>query len=542
MTSQDPSVEAPKRGPRLRMLCVNDVYTLENLPRLATLAAELRAEDPGAAFVTTLAGDFVSPSLLSSLDGGRGMIDCMNGVPIDYVCFGNHEDDISATELHARIGEFKGVWLSTNVLDFDPRLVTAAVLEIGRPEGGRRVRVGLVGVVMDDAAAYRAPPFGGAKLLPPNDVAVCAANHLYDEERCALVVPLTHQPIDQDRALAGSEAPPFPVIVGGHEHVVEIERVGSAWIEKAGADAVHAVLVDLVWPAVAPPAGTRDFPAIDVRMLDVAPRAENAALRARVDKHMAAVAALEAATLMTVPSTTELSSVGSRARQTSLGTLVASLLRDALGADAAIVNGGGLRGSRAYTKRFTYGDLRAEVPFENEAVVAELPGHVLADAVATSRAKAPLESGGFLQVDDAMIVDDEHGHALTHVAGAPLDPARGYRVALVRNLFEGMDHVGPLVAFAKAQPADIPRVGSGREVKLVLLDAFSRALLRKLGPFELIDTNHDGALDPDEIAAAVARVTSEPASKLTVDLLMKACDRDQNARISREEANAATKG
>ena len=231
MTSQDPSVEAPKRGPRLRMLCVNDVYTLENLPRLATLAAELRAEDPGAAFVTTLAGDFVSPSLLSSLDGGRGMIDCMNGVPIDYVCFGNHEDDISAAELHARIGEFKGTWLSTNVLGFDPKLVTAAVLEIGRPEGGRHVRVGLVGVVMDDAAAYRAPPFGGATLLPPNDVAVAAAKHLYDEERCALVVPLpTHQPVDHDQRARALRRSPVP----GHRRRARARRRGPSTSARRG--------------------------------------------------------------------------------------------------------------------------------------------------------------------------------------------------------------------------------------------------------------------------------------------------------------------
>ena len=210
------------------------------------------------------------------------------------------------------------------------------------------------------------------------------------------------------------------------------------------------------------------------------------------------------------------------------------------------MNGGGLRGkSRVHRSASrTAIALRAEVPFfENEAVVAELPGSTCSPT-APSRLharKAPLESGGFLQVDDATIVDDEHGHALTYVAGAPLDRDRKYRVALVRNLFEGMDHLEPLVAFAKAHPSDIPHVGSGREVKLVLVDAFSRALLRKLGPFELIDTNHDGSLDPDEIAAAVARVTSEPASKLTVDLLMKACDRDQDARLSREEAALAAK-
>ena len=41
-------------------------------------------------------------------------------------------------------------------------------------------------------------------------------------------------------------------------------------------------------------------------------------------------------------------------------------LRDALGADVAILNGGAIRGGKAYQGRFTYADLQGEVPFENE--------------------------------------------------------------------------------------------------------------------------------------------------------------------------------
>src|SRR5689334_21950021 len=101
-------------APRLRILSINDIYTLENLPRLANL---LRAHTLPAPDVTisVAAGDLVGPSLLSSLDAGRGMVDCLNALGIMYASLGNHEDDILAAELHARIAEFRGVWLSTNV-------------------------------------------------------------------------------------------------------------------------------------------------------------------------------------------------------------------------------------------------------------------------------------------------------------------------------------------------------------------------------------------------------------------------------------------
>ena len=535
------SIPASPRGPTLRIVAINDVYTLENLPRLRTLVQEQVRVDPADVLLTTLAGDFVGPSMLSCLDAGRGMVDCLNAIPITVVVLGNHEADIPVHELRARIAEFRGTWLSTNVIGLDPALPTARILDVGHA-GSRRVRVGLVGVVMDDAAVYRAGPFGGATLLPANETALRAAAHLVDEEGCACVIPITHQPLDADRALARAtqspRAPRFPVIVGGHEHVVDIEEIAGTWLEKAGCDAAHAVIVDLTWPAKAPAAGQPDLPEVRVRLEDVARYAEDASLRARVDGHMRAVVALQHATLLRLTPGQALSSIGARAQQTTLGALLCARLRDALGAEAAIMNGGAIRAARAYEERFTYGDLEAEVPFENEVVVATLPGRVLREAIAASRAHAPLESGGYLQVDDDLVVSGPD-QRLVSVNGAPLDDARDYRVALVRNLFEGLDHIEPLVRFAAENPARVPPAGSGCDVKVALVNALSRALWDQFGDFDAIDADHDGLVDAREIADAVARVTAEPASPITVELLLKALDTDHDHRISRLEVGAA---
>ena len=534
------SIPAPPRGPTLRLVCINDVYTLENLPRLRTLVQEQARVDPADVLLTTLAGDFVGPSMLSSLDNGRGMVDCLNAVPITVVMLGNHEADIPVETLRARIAEFRGTWLSTNVIGLDPALPAARILEVFHA-GSRRVRVGLLGVVMDDAAVYCANPFGGATLLPANATALRVAAHLVEAEGCACVIPLTHQPMDADRALARAtqspRAPRFPVIVGGHEHVVDIEEIAGTWLVKAGSDAVHAVIVDLTWPATPPAAGQADLPVVRVRLEDLARHAEDPSLRARVDGHMRAVGALQQATLLHLAPGEALSSVGARAQQTTLGALLCARLRDALGADAAIMNGGAIRAARAYERHFTYGDLEAEVPFENEVVVASLPGRVLREAIAASRAHAPLESGGYLQVDEGLVVDSAD-QRLVSIGGAPLDDARDYRIALVRNLFEGLDHIEPLVRFAAENPARVPHAGSGRDVKVALIEAFSRALWDQFGAFDAIDTDHDGLVDAREIADAITRVTAEPASPITVELLMKSLDGDHDHHISRFEAES----
>jgi 2',3'-cyclic-nucleotide 2'-phosphodiesterase (5'-nucleotidase family) len=522
------------RGPTLRIVCINDVYSLENLPRLRALVCHHATTNPADAIMVTLAGDFVSPSILSSLDAGRGMVDCMNAVGVSHAILGNHEDDIPVDELRARLRELRAVVIGTNLPTFDPPLPAHVVVEVAAP-GGRSVRVGVVGVVMDDAAVYRHVPFGVAHVEPPNESAMREATRLVRDERCACVVPMTHQTIADDRALAHDErAPKFPVIIGGHEHVPFIEQDEGTWIVKAGSDAINAVVVDLAWPAIAP-VDEPDLPHVIVLLDPVAAYEEDAPLRARVDALMARVRDLEAATLMSIAPGETLSSIGTRARQTSLGSLLCSRVRDALDAQACLFNGGGIRGGREYTRHFTYGDLKNEVPFDNEVVAVRLPGRVIREAVAWSRAHAPDESGGFLQVDDRMSVD-EPSHVVTRIDGAPLDDAREYCVALVRDFFRGMDHVEPLVRFAIEHPEKIPPTGSGRDVKLVLVDAFALALWKRLGGFDAVDANHDGIVTAKEIAAAVARVTEEAPSSITGDLVLHAVDRNHDDAVSRDEA------
>ena len=71
-----PSLSSSSSSARIRILAINDVYELENLPRLATLRRQL--DPPPDAVV--LAGDFLSPSMLSSIDQGKGMVDMLNRV------------------------------------------------------------------------------------------------------------------------------------------------------------------------------------------------------------------------------------------------------------------------------------------------------------------------------------------------------------------------------------------------------------------------------------------------------------------------------
>jgi 2',3'-cyclic-nucleotide 2'-phosphodiesterase (5'-nucleotidase family) len=524
--------------PRLRILSFNDVYSLENLPRMATLVRTLRAAGRDERTLVVLAGDFLAPSLLSSLDGGRGMVECLNAVGVDVVVLGNHEDDVPHAELVARLAELRARGLAANVHGFEPELAASEIVELGGGPGERSVRVGLVGALMADPAVYRRAPFGGARLEDAAEAVLREVERLL-ALGCTSVVPITHQDADDDRALARRAADrPIPVVVGGHEHSPLLEHVGPVWLVKAGMDATHAAVIDLTWSPRAPLAGP-DRPVVSARLEPVVGYPEDSFVRTLVDKHMVKVHALEAATLLPIPAGQELSSAGIRARPTTLGTLVCSLLRDAMRAEACVFNGGGIRASRTYAGRFTYADLEAEMPFDNEVVVVRLPGRVLRDAVAVSRAKAPAESGGYLQVDDRMAVE-EPGHRVVAVAGEAIDDARLYEVALVRELLLGMDHVGPLVAWARDNPAAVPPEDTGRGVRGIMVEAFARVLWRKLGGFDAVDANHDGQVTRDEIAAAVGRATGGASSPAAADLVLGAIDVKRQGVITPDELDPDT--
>jgi 2',3'-cyclic-nucleotide 2'-phosphodiesterase (5'-nucleotidase family) len=521
------------RGPTLRLVCVNDVYSLDNLPRLRSLVRRFATVDPADGFITTLAGDFVAPSLLSSLDQGAGMVDCLNAIPIDYVCFGNHEQDVPAEALAARVRQFRGAWLNTNVPGYEPALPASRVVTV-QGEGTRAVRVGLVGVVTEDPSLYRPGAFGGLPMLPANATALDAGRRLVDDQGCACVLALTHQSLARDRALAMAQGdPPVPVVVGGHEHEPYIEQVGSARVVKAGTDALYAAVVDLAWPAEAP-AGGPDLPTVSVRLEPVHDYADDPALRALVERHMLPVKALHAATFLRLAPGSTLSSVGARHRQTSVGSLIANCVRDDLCADACLINGGGIRAGREYTETFTYGDLEAELPFANEVVVVTMPGRVLREAVAESRASAPRPAPGFLQVDAGVVVDAQQ--RVITVQGEALDDAREYRVATVRVLFDGMDNVAPLTRFAQENPGRVPPRDSGRELKMIVVEAFSLALWREIGGFVRVDADCDARVSADELRQAILEASGAPAPALLVDGIFGALDADHDGTITAAEA------
>jgi 5'-nucleotidase len=418
------------------------------LARVATLVRALRRESPHTFLV--LAGDTLSPSLLSTLRQGAQMIEAWNALGLDVATFGNHEFDFGPAVLAQRMGESRFPWVSSNVLD----------RATGAPFGGARawlrrdfdgVRVGLIGLTTPDTA--RTSNGGpGVRFEEPVAAARAALGAVGPVD---LRVAVTHLPLREDRALA--EAQPIDAILGGHDHDPMLHEQGGAVIIKAGSDALNVGQVEYEMRCGAVMARRQRLIPVDERL------AEAPDVAALVQRQ----ATLLARELDTVVGETraplEARESVTRREETPIGRLFADLMRERVGAQIGLLNSGAIRGNRVIpagpiTKR----DIRQLLPFSNTVTLLEVSGEGLRAALERSVDELPRPTGHFLQTAGVRFTVDParppgQRVAGIEVGGQPLDPAGRYRVAVPDYLARGRDGY-PMLAAARVllAPEDGP--------------------------------------------------------------------------------------
>jgi 2',3'-cyclic-nucleotide 2'-phosphodiesterase (5'-nucleotidase family) len=196
-----------ERSARVTILQLNDLYDIMpvekgkkgGLARIATLRDRIAKESPDAVLV--LAGDFLSPSTMSSVFQGSQMVATLNAVGLDLVTFGNHEFDFGEQVTQQRMQESRFAWVSSNVLDPTTGLPFGnAVSFVLRDVGG--IRVAFIGLT---TPATQVLSKGGKnlKFLDP----IAAAKDVVARARRAkadVIVALTHQDMADDKPRHGA--------------------------------------------------------------------------------------------------------------------------------------------------------------------------------------------------------------------------------------------------------------------------------------------------------------------------------------------------
>jgi len=439
------SAAAPaERKSRLTILQINDVYEIGpvekgkrgGLARVATLRDRVAAESPHTVFV--LPGDFLSPSTMSSMFHGGQMVATLNAAGLDLATFGNHEFDFGAEVTRERMRESRFAWVSTNALDPATGLPFGGASSfVLREYGG--IRVAFIGLVTPDTHTL-SKGAAGLKFLDPiqaaKDVVVRARRAKAD-----VIVALTHQDMADDKQLAAA-VPEIDLILGGHEHVPLDATVGRTLILKTGADAVSLGRIDLT--VTAGRGGRRVETKWElIPVTDAIPeKPEVAAIVKQYDGLMAAQLDVIVGST-SVPLDTRNDIV--RTQESAVGDLIADLMRVALQADVALINGGGIRGNAVLPAGpLRRRDVLSILPFANKVVKVDVTGEILRAALESGLSQVERTAGRFPQVSGLRYVFDPKRPAgsrlvTVNVGGRPLDPRANYTLATFDFILGGGD-------------------------------------------------------------------------------------------------------
>lgn len=428
----------------VKILQVNDLDRFaedEGRGGFARLMGVLEAENAAAEDVLFVhAGDALSPSLLSGFDRGAHMVALLNETPLDVFVMGNHEFDFGPENAAARLAEARFPVLNANVRQADgtlfPGTTESRMVEIGG------YRLGFYGLTTPDTVEISTT--GGTVFAP----VLATAQAMGAKLRAAgadLVVAVVHVGRADDEALF--EAGVADLILTGHDHDLRILHDGRTALVESGSQADYVTAIEITLDRVKEGDEEEElvwrpsFRAIDTAR--VAPSERGQELVQALEDRLSAELDREVGT-----TATELDSRRAtvRGQEAAIGNLFADALREAVGAEVAIINGGGIRGNRTYPAgtRLLRRDILSELPFGNRTVKLEVTGADIVTALENGFGRVEEGAGRFPQVSGMVVTVDLTRPPGTRVrsvtvAGTNLDPSATYTLATNDFMARGGD-------------------------------------------------------------------------------------------------------
>lgn len=422
---------------------MNDVYEIApveggkagGMARVATLRNQLLEENPHV--ITTLSGDFVSPSLIGTLTyqgqkiAGKQMVEVMNALGVDYVVPGNHEYDIKEDEHLKRIAESDFQWITTNCFHkVDGKIVPWE--QNGKPFPDH-VMYSIDGV--DIAFFGSTVPFNKKEYVSYTDkYESVKATYEKLKDEAEVFIGITHLEEDMDDSLATYFVPELDLILGGHDHVNMKHQYGDVIMTKADANAktvyVHRVSYN---KATGKTTIQSELVSIDETI------AEDPTVKKVVDKwvnnsneSMANMGYQPDEIVMVTKDTLDGRESSIRYKPTNYPIMTAeSFLFVAPEADLAIFNSGSIRLDDILTGTITEYDILRSFPFGGGISLVDLQGDVVERVLETGTI-TNIGIGGYLQLANAEKRNDGW-----YIKGEKLSASKTYKMALPQFVMGG---------------------------------------------------------------------------------------------------------
>ena len=348
-------------------------------------------EGAGATVLLLDAGDALHGLPFANISAGEAVVRLMNAAGYDAMTVGNHDFNYG----HQRLAELSGMaefpMLASNVVKEDGSLLLSGsvVLEMNS------VKFGILGLATPETM-YKTSPDNVEGLTFTDPIEAAKENvAALEAENCTLIIALTHLGLDEGSEITSKmlaeQVPGIDVIVDGHSHTLLEEGmwVNGTLIVSAGEYIENIGCVDI------DPSGVTAATLLTGEDLGAAEGDE------AVQALVAEIAAAQEEQLNVKVGSAAVDLVGERAlvrtSETNLGNFAADAIRGATGAEIALINGGGIRDSIP-AGDVTKKQLAMVFPFGNYAVLMEVTGQQLLDALEHGVSLYPAEDGRFPQV------------------------------------------------------------------------------------------------------------------------------------------------
>jgi 5'-nucleotidase/UDP-sugar diphosphatase len=481
------------------VLMANDVYEIvsdhQEIGGLAQLSTIIKQErdsierkhgNNSSHCIVTLNGDFLSASQLAFRYQGYHMIDILNAMPMQYVVPGNHEFDFGSTVLEKRIRESKFTWICSNVFYRNsdkllngvvPKMVLTVPCDVGEKD---TVRVGVFGVCTP-ATKSLSQPGDEIEFRDPFETAFNIVHELRQQDNCDVVIGLTHLAISDDKKMA-SLVRGIDILLGGHDHFVTTCIQNGVFIHKAGLNGQYLANIKLIIEKTSVLGFGKEIKTVKVfpewKMVMNRGYKPDPVVKRIVDFYQSKLPQDYNDIIGLIETKLESYTDSVRSKETTMGNLVADVLKEAFDADLAIINGGTIRGDRCYDPGYeiTKGDIYKEFPFPSGVSLQCIQGKYLIEALEQGLQRAEKGLGAFphlsrgAELRYGILERPMNRIKLFELDGKSIDPERIYNVCATNYMLNGGDGYTALKHNARI----VPHKNNDRTISELVVECIER--------------------------------------------------------------------
>lgn len=353
----------------LTILHFDDLHGhIEKAGRIAAKIKEIEKEDAKKCFQTIVlnGGDLISGTPVSSKFKGETEELFLNAVKIDAFVIGNHEFDFGLDNLKNHIKAYNFPVLSANIVEKETgKLFAKPFIIETKTVCNDTLKIGIFGISHPETSALtNKNNISNLKFTDPIKAAKTAMKEISGAD---IKIALTHEGVQNDINLA-KKVRGIDVVVGGHDHVKPenyCKEINGVPVCQTPANGSYLGRIDLEIENGKVVNKKEELIPIDEKIRpDQGLESSLKPYLTEANKEMGEVIGF---------ATKNYPHERKKRGNSELGMFIATIIKDYMNADFAMLNSGGIRVSLKKGK-ITRGEIEEILPFTNEVVKVSMTG------------------------------------------------------------------------------------------------------------------------------------------------------------------------